>query len=73
MARFINIDQDYIFIGDIYKNFQIFKKKDQMELADEKLIDQDIIALKKRFSSKIDSHCIGAWPFSQGEIQELKH
>ena len=64
MARFINIDQDYIFIGDIYKNFQIYKKKDKMELADEKLNDENIITLKKRFSSKIGSHCIGAWPFS---------
>lgn len=64
MARFINIDQDYIFIGDIYKNFQIYKKKDKIELADEKLNDSNIITLKKRFSSKIDSHCIGAWPFS---------
>ena len=49
MARFISIEKDYIFIGDVYKNFQIFKLKDAEELIVDKIEDSNLISLKKRF------------------------
>ena len=49
MASMVSIDSDYIFVGDIYKNFQVFKLKDSDELKADKLENSDIIALKKRF------------------------
>ena len=63
MCNFISIDDDYIFVGDIYKNFQIFKLKDQEEMGKEKLEGLDIIALKRRFQSKIDCNCMAVYPF----------
>jgi hypothetical protein len=49
MSNFISIDDDYIFVADIYKNFQIFKLKDKEEIMKEKLEDSNIITLKRRF------------------------
>lgn len=64
MSNFISIDDDYIFVADIYKNFQIFKLKDKEEIMKEKLEDSNIITLKRRFQSKIDCNCIAVYPFS---------
>ena len=50
MARFINIEMDkYLFIGDIYKSFQIFNQKTKAELLKENIDDDTIISFKKRF------------------------
>lgn len=73
MASMVSIDSDYIFVGDIYKNFQVFKLKDSDELKADKLENSDIIALKKRFQSKVDANCIGVWTFNKEEVSDLKH
>ena len=36
-------------VADIYKNFQVLKLKDAVDLQKEKLLDSDIISLKKAF------------------------
>lgn len=51
-------------VGDIYKNFQVFKLKDKAELMKEKQDDASIITLKKRFASKLDCHCKAIHPFA---------
>ena len=71
MARFISIEKDYIFIGDIYKNFQIFKRQDAEELKKDKIEDLNLISLKKRFQSKTDAHCIGV--YSVARLQKSKN
>jgi 5-methylcytosine-specific restriction endonuclease McrBC regulatory subunit McrC len=63
MCNFISIEHDYIFVADAFKNFQVFKLKDTEELKKQTQETSDIITLKKRFQSKIDSNCIGVWPF----------
>lgn len=35
MCRFISVEQDFLLVADIYKNFQIYKLKDQNELKKE--------------------------------------
>lgn len=70
MARFISIEKDYIFIGDIYKNFQVFKPKDADELRRDNIEDFNFISLKKRFQSKADAHCIGV--YSVTKLQTAK-
>ncbi len=70
MARFISVEKDYIFIGDIYKNFQLCKLKDAEELRKDKIEDLNFISLKKRFQSKTDAHCIGV--YSVAKLQKSK-
>ena len=64
MANFICIEQDYIMVADIYKNFQVFKRKNREELKKDKQEDQEFISLKKRFQSKMDTNCMAVYPFN---------
>lgn len=64
MARYIGVElEDYIIIGDIYKSFQIFKRKNAAELANDRITDESRISLKMRFQSRIDANCVGVYCF----------
>ena len=71
MANFICIEQDFILVADIYKNFQVFKRKDSEELKKDKQEDKDFISLKKRFQSKMDSNCVAVYSFHSLEGVQL--
>ena len=62
MSRHIQICQDYIFVADIYKNFQVYKLKNEEELKKQKIEDKNIISLLKRYQAKADAHCIYIHP-----------
>ena len=50
MCNHLSIEQDYILVSDIYKNFKVFKLKDDEELKKEAMDEyKDFISLKKRF------------------------
>ena len=71
MARFISVElEDYIIIGDIYKNFQIFKPKNAQELANDRIEDKSRISLKPRFQSKLDANCIGVYCFGVNQAMQ---
>ena len=72
MSRFISIDQDNIFVADIYKNFQIYKLRDEEELKKQKIDDKNIISLLKRYQAKTDAHCIFIHPFTKLKSSDLK-
>lgn len=64
MSRALSIDKNFIFVGDIYKNFQIYKLRDEEELKKQKIDDKNIISLLKRYQAKSDAHCVFIHPFS---------
>ena len=47
MSKFISVDQDYIFVADIYKNFQVYRLMDAEELLKQKTHDKNLISLGK--------------------------
>jgi hypothetical protein len=63
MSKFISVDEDYLFVADIYKNFQVYRLMDADELLKQKTHDKNLISLgKPRFQAKTDSHCIAVYP-----------
>lgn len=64
LSRFVTVYKDYLFVPDIYKNFQVFLPKNAEELAEDKA-QPNIILLKKVYQSKIDSNCVAVFPVEE--------